>query len=329
MKRRSLTLLVNAPLEEDQRKRIRDLGVHLVDGLSKENLRTAEVIYTTRIPFKPHQASRLRWIQLNTVAVDHILTGAVVTKGIRIANVRGAYSVAVAELVVGAILALSRRFRSAHSLQLQNRWPDDFTPLEGENSYGKTLSIVGYGSIGRHLARIVTGMGMRVLACKRCPERKTDEGFLLPNTGDPEGLLPDRWYGLRNIGEMLPVSDILVICLPLTPDTRGLIGHSELAKLPRNAYLINVGRGEVVAEEALLDVLRTRRIAGAALDVFCEEPLPAGSPFWGLPNTIVLPHIGSFTREQGRLAGEVLIENLTRDLSQSPLINLIDPERGY
>ena len=215
------------------------------------------------------------------------------------------------------------------SLQLQKRWPDDFTPLKGENCYGKTLSIVGYGSIGRHLARIVTGMGMRVLACKLHPERKKDEGFCLPNTGDPEGLLPDKWFGLGNIGEMLSLTDILVICLPLTPDTRGVIGQSELARLPRNAYLINVGRGEVVAEEALLDVLRKRRIAGAALDVFPEEPLPAGSPLWRLPNTIVLPHIGSFTREQGHLAGEVLIENLTRDLSQAPLLNLIDPQRGY
>ena len=121
-------------------------------------------------------------------------------------------------------------------------------------------------------------MGMRVLACKLHPERKKDEGFCLPNTGDPEGLLPDKWFGLGNIGEMLSLTDILVICLPLTPETRGVIGQSELAKLPRNAYLINVGRGEVVAEEALLDVLRKRRIAGAALDVFPEEPLPAGSP---------------------------------------------------
>ena len=287
MKRPSLTLLVNAPFEDDQRKRIRDLGVHLLDGLSEESLRVAEVIYTTRIPFEPRQAPRLRWIQLNTVAVDHILTGAVATTGVRIANVRGAYSVAVAELAVGAMVALSRRFRSAHSLQLQNRWPDDFTSLRGENSYGKTLSIVGYGSIGRHLARIVTGMGMRVLACKRYPEQKKDEGFHLPNTGDPEGLLPGEWHGLSNIGEMLSVSDVLVVCLPLTPDTRGVsrtVGTGQATA--RNAYLINVGRGEVVAEEALLDVLRTRRIAGAALDVFPEEPLPAGSPFWGLPNTI-------------------------------------------
>lgn len=329
MMRSSLTLLVNAPLEEDQRKRIRDLGVRLLDGLSEESLRVAEVIYTTRIPFQPRQVPRLRWIQLNTVAVDHILTGAMATTGVPIANVRGAYSVAVAELAVGAIVALSRRFQSAHSLQLQNCWPDDFTPLKGENCYGKTLSILGYGSIGRHLARIVTSMGMRVLACKRCPERKKDEGFYLPNTGDPEGLFPEGWYGLSNIGEMLTVSDILVICLPLTSETRGLIGQAELAKLPRDAYLINVGRGEVVAEEALLDVLRTRRIAGAALDVFPDEPLLGGSPFWGLPNTIILPHIGSFTREQGHLAGEVLIENLTRDLSASPLLNLIDPQRGY
>lgn len=329
MKRPSLTLLVNAPLEEDQRKRIRDLGVHLVDGLSEANLRAADVIYTTRIPFEPRRAPRLRWIQLNTVAVDHILTSDVTTTDVRIANVRGAYSVAVAELVVGAMVALTRRFQSAHSLQLQNRWPDDFTPLRGENCYGKTLSIVGYGSIGRQLARIVTGMGMRVLACKRCPERKKAEGFSLPNTGDPEGLFPEEWYGLNSIGEMVSVSDILVICLPLTSETRGLIGQAELAKLPRDAYLINVGRGEVVAEEALLDVLRTRRIAGAALDVFPDEPLLGGSPFWGLPNTIILPHIGSFTREQGHLAGEVLIENLTRDLSASPLLNLIDPQRGY
>ena len=329
MKRSSLTLLVNAPLEEDQRERIRDLGVHLLDGVSEESLRVAEVIYTTDIPFKCRQAPRLRWIQLNAAGVDHIVTSSVATEGVPIATARGAYSVAVAELAVGMILALSRRFPTAHSLQFQKRWPDDFAPLRGENSYARVLSIIGYGSIGRHLARIVSAMGMRVLACKRSPERKKDEGFFLPHTGDPEGLFPEQWYDLSRIREMFSLSDIVVICLPLTPDTRRLIGHSELAGLPRNAYLINVGRGGILDEEALVDMLKRRRIAGAALDVFREEPLPAENPFWDLPNTIVLPHIGSYTREQGHLAGEVLIENLSRDLSQRPLINLFDRERGY
>ena len=160
MKRPSLTLLVNAPLEEDQRRRIRNLGVHLLDGLSEESLRVAEVIYTTRIPFEPRQVPRLRWIQLNTVAVDHILTGAVVTTGVRMANVRGAYRRRRGRAGGGSDGVAESPFpECSFSYSFRIAGPMTSPRSRARNCYGKTLSVVGYGSIGRHLASNRHGHG--------------------------------------------------------------------------------------------------------------------------------------------------------------------------
>ena len=304
-------------------------GIKLVEGLSPEALARAHVIFTGKVDFDPAATPQLHWIQLNTVAVNHILDKPVAKSGIPVATVSGAYSAAVAEFTIGVMLALTRRFSKIHSLQLNSRWPSDFAVVLGENCYGKTMGIVGYGSIGRHIARIADAMGMKVLAFKRRPKEHSSDHFHLPGTGDPDGTIPQEWFGVGQLPAMLQKSDVAVVTLSLTLHTRHMIGRRELEALPSHAYLINVGRGSVIDEAALAEHLQAGRIAGAALDVFGMQPLQPESPFWKLSNVIVSPHIGSYTREQSEMAAEVLIENLSRYLDGAPLVNVVDMEQEY
>ncbi len=327
-----LVVLIDAPLPTAQAERIRRIapGIELLEGASKAALKKARVVYTNGAAFDPADMPNLRWIQVNTVAVNHLVGTPIADSGVAIANVRGAYSMAVAECAVAMLLALTRRMKACHSLQLQGKWPEDVSPLAGENCHGKTMGIVGYGSIGRHIARIAQAIGMKVIACKRQLATKQESGvFRLPNTGDPEGSIPQAWFSIEQIDQMLTLCDAAVITLPLTDATRGLIGRNELDALPSRAYLLVVGRGGVVDEVALIQRLLAGRIAGAGLDVFATEPLEAESPFWTLPNVIVMPHIASWTKDQALLAGEVLIENISRYVTDRPLINLVDLKQGY
>jgi phosphoglycerate dehydrogenase-like enzyme len=271
----------------------------------------------------------LRWVQLNTAAVDGVLNQPIARTEVQIANVKGAYSVAVAECAIGMLLAVTRRIPVASEFQSQRRWPQDYSPFLGEDLFGSTMGIVGYGSIGRQIGKLAQALGMKVLACKRTPDDKRDTGYCIPGTGDPEGRIPEAWFGTDELALMMSRSDVVVITLPLTPATIGLVGKRDLDSLPPHAYVVNVGRGAVLSETALIESLRTGRIAGAALDVFELEPLPAESPLWGLPNLLVMPHLASWTRQQSERAGEVLIENLSRDLQGLPLINVIDKSAMY
>ena len=191
------------------------------------------------------------------------------------------------------------------------------------------MGIIGYGSIGRQIAKIAQALGMKVLACKREPDKKCQTSYRIPGTGDPEGRIPEAWFGTDQLTLMLGRCDVAVITLPLTPATRGLVGKQELEALPSHAYVLNVGRGPVLDEAALIDSLQMGRLAGAALDVFDLEPLPVENPLWRLPNVLVMPHIASWTKLQSYRAAEVLIENLSRYLKGEPLINVIDKNSMY
>jgi len=331
---RPLILLVDEdiPLPVEQADRICRLSsrISFVYGSSKENLQVANVVYSSGATFDPKEARFLQWVQTPSVAVNHLKNTRIARSGIPITNVRGAYAIAVAECAVGLMLSLTRRLHLCGSLQLQGNWPTDKSAAKGENCYGKTLGIIGYGSTGRHLARIAKAMGMRVLACKRRPEIKSEgDVFSFPEAGDSEGRIPELWFGPEQLEEMLKLTDVAVVTLPLTDATRGLVGRRELAALPAKSYVLNVGRGGVIDEAALIEALQSGHLAGAGLDVFSTEPLSTDSLFWKLPNTIVSPHIASYTRDQVYLAAEVLVENLSRFLSNRPLVNVVDMAAGY
>jgi phosphoglycerate dehydrogenase-like enzyme len=333
-----MLVLIDTRLSPQQENRIRGLSplIRLMrldptaTNSYKAELAKAEVLYTTQADLQPDDVPNLRWIQLDTAAVDEFLTKPLAKSGARIANVSGAYSVAVAECAIGMLLALTRRIALASQFQAKQHWPTNITQLLGNDLFGLTLGIVGYGSIGRQIAKIANCFGMKVLACKREPNKRHEGStYRMPNTGDPEGTIPEAWFGTEQIAAMWSQCDIVVVTLPLTPHTRGLIGEPELEALPDQAYLINVGRGPVVSESALVHFLKEGRLAGVALDVFDQEPLPPESPLWKLPNVLVLPHIASWTKSQSDSAADVLIENLSRDLKGEPLLNVIDKRSMY
>jgi phosphoglycerate dehydrogenase-like enzyme len=170
---------------------------------------------------------------------------------------------------------------------------------------------------------------MKVLACKRRPQVQVDPSFLLPDSGDPNGEIPSGWYGIDGIDTMFRLSDVAMICVPLTAETRGLVGRKQLEALPAHAYVVNIARGHVVDEDVLVELLRDSQLAGAASDVFAEQPLPPGSPLWDTPNLLVMPYLGSVTKHQAEHASEVLLENLRRDRCGKPLLNLVDKEFMY
>ena len=332
-----MLVLIDAPLPDADAERIRRLSPDITlkiqppsdEPLPADALREAEVIYTENARFDPALAPRLRWVMTNSAATQPVRDKPILRTSIPIVNVSGAYSVAVAELALGMLLALTRRITQGVRYQLRSEWPPEYPPWQGQDLYGMTLGIVGYGSIGRQVGRLAQALGLTVLAYKRRPELRRDDSYLIPGTGDPEGLIPAAWYGPHNLGEMFRQLDVALIVLPSTPLTDGLIGAALLQKLRPHAYLVNVGRGAVIDEAALIQALETKALAGAALDVFVNEPLPRDSPFWTLPNVLVMPHIASYTKLQTRRAADVLFQNLQRDLRGEPLLNIIDKELLY
>jgi phosphoglycerate dehydrogenase-like enzyme len=245
----------------------------------------------------------------------------------------GVHAATIAEYAITVLLALAHRVPRMVEWQRRGAWPPDeqrwplFVPSEVR---GATLGIVGYGSIGRELARIAkAAFAMTVLACKRDPSQRRDSGYTPPGTGDPEGALPDAWLGPDGLPDLLTRSDVVVMCAPLTVRTRHLIGARELSLMKPSAYLINVGRGASIDEPALAEALAARRIAGAGVDVFAQEPPPAGHPFYGLDNVIVSPHVSGFLPSYDDKCTDLFAENLRRHLAGAPLLNLVDRVHGY
>lgn len=326
-----ITVLLLSQLPDAQVKKLHQLSSRLrfVEGLTTENLYQTQIVYGPHADFDVNATPNLRWMQCTTVNVSQLMHCSIANTTIPIANVRGAYALACAELTVALVLGLKRRFGLIHEMQLRSFWPDDYEPLKGENCYGVTLGLIGYGSIGRQIARICQAMGMNILACKLHPQVRNDESYCLPNTGDPEGLIPTTIYGPSELHEMLSHSDIVVCSLPQTKRTHQVIGAAEFKAMRPQTYFINVGRGAVVDEQALISQLQAGKLAGAGLDVFSIEPLPKDSPLWGMPNVLICPHVASYTGDQSLLAAGVLHENLSRDLRGDSLLNIVSMNNGY
>ncbi len=259
------------------------------------------------------QAPCVRWIHFASAGVDSVLFPAIVESPVVVTNARGAFSASLAEFVLASMLFFAKDLRRMLRSQRAGNW-DQF---DVEMLQGRTVGIAGYGDIGRAVARLARGFGMRVLACRRRPELSRE---------DP---LVDAAYGPGAFREMLAESDYVAVCAPLTPATKGLIGAGEVAAMKRNAVLINVGRGPVVDEAALIEVLERRRIRGAALDVFETEPLPPGHPFWKLDNVLLSPHCADHTAGWRASSMRVFLENFKRFANGEPLTNVVDKTAGY
>jgi phosphoglycerate dehydrogenase-like enzyme len=294
-----------------------------IDEIAADDL---DALIARRLPSDASKTPSLRWLQVLSAGVEHLVgDGQDWPAGIELTNAKGAYATSIGQYTVGAILRLAERVDRRREQQLLGRWGRE-DELIGETVRGRTLVIVGYGGIGREIARLAAALGMRVLAVKADPARRADAGFRVPGTGDPDGSIPERIVGLDGLSDAVREADYVSVTLPLTRDSRGVIGRSVIDALPAHAWIINTGRGPVIDETALAEALAAGTIGGAVLDVFGEEPLPASSPFWTLPNVVITPHVsGASTASVGAL----VIENLRRFVAGEPLINRVDPARGY
>ncbi|HEV8441780.1 MAG TPA: D-2-hydroxyacid dehydrogenase [Methylomirabilota bacterium] len=330
-------VLVTMPFDEAQLDRMRRVSSRVVVARGDPetaDYSPAEVLYTGMPPKDLSRAPRLQWVQLHLAGVNGLFDHPIYTKSaIPLTTTSGVHAATIAEYAITMVLALAHRVPRMVQWQTKGGWPPDeqrwplFVPTELR---GATLGIIGYGSIGRELARIgKAAFAMTVLACKRDPSRRADPGYYLPGTGDPAGILPDEWFTRERLVEMLARSDVVAMCAPLTPDTRRMIGARELGAMKPSAYFVNVGRGATVDETALASALAERRLAGAAIDVFAEEPPPPRHPLYALDNVIVSPHVSGFLASYDDKCCDLFAENLRRFLDGAPLLNLVDRANGY
>ena len=254
---------------------------------------------------------RLRWVHVGGVGVDWALFPELVGSEVVLTNSRGIFDTTLPEYLLTLMLALVKELPATLRAQSAHEWQHRLLqPLHG----GRAV-IVGAGSIGRAAGRLLRSLGVAVTLVGR-RERPGEPG---------EG----RIRGIGDLAGVLPDADWLILLAPLTPLTRGVIGAPELALLPRGARVVNIGRGPLMVEAALIEALRSGRLAGAALDVFEGEPLHPASPLWDLPNVIVSPHIGGDVTGTPAAFGRAFLANLERYISGEPLQNVVDKRLGY
>jgi phosphoglycerate dehydrogenase-like enzyme len=303
---------------ERLRRRFPDITfIHALEGSADlAGMADADVAFTwTMTPEMLRGAGRLRWVHSSAVAVGTLPLRDLAARGVMVTNSRGIQSPAIAEHVIACLLALAKRLpriiRHQHVGQwTQNDFVGDASPWLVQ---GRTLGIVGLGTIGQAVAARAAALGMRVIGVRRRPELG----------GIPEVVGPDR------LADVMASSDVLVLAAPWTSATNRLMDAAALASMKRGSVLINVARGQLVDEDALAAAVSRGHLAGAALDVFNEEPLPPASPLWGLPNVIVTPHTSGFRADHWDAVVDLFEVQIDRFRSGQPLLNTVDPEAGY
>jgi phosphoglycerate dehydrogenase-like enzyme len=276
------------------------------------------------------RAPRLAWVHSASAGVERALTPTARARGLVITNARGVFSRPIAEYVLMMILAVSRRLPGLLELQRERTWQ----PLEGVELRDVTIGIVGLGSIGRAVGALATAFGCRVLAVRRRSDAGDAESRPADAAGEDAGLsfgeaMLDRVGGPELLPDLLRESDFVVLAAPLTPETQNMIDEAALEAMRPTAWLINIARGALVDDRALLNALRDGRIGGAVLDTFRDEPLPPSSPFYDLPNVIVTPHTSWSSGRVLDRSVELFCENLRRYAGGEPLLNVVDPAAGY
>jgi len=286
----------------------------------EHDLRDAEVVFT--ISLRPEQfvvARDLRWIHAPTAAVHQFLFPELVNSEVVLTNSREVHGPVVAEHVMALIFALAKKIPQAVVFQQKRVWGQEAIWKDGVHPReiaGATLGLIGVGSIGRRVAQIASALGMRVIAVREHVDKPRPEGV-------------EVVFAASELDDLLKQSDYVLVAAPLIGATRGLINSDRLAVMRPDAYLINVGRGPQVDNVALAEALRNRRIAGAALDVFEQEPLPADSPLWSLENLLITPHTAGLTEKLWHRHYELFSDNLRRYLTGQPLRFVVDKQKGY
>lgn len=258
------------------------------------------------------KCTKLQWIMVVSAGLERLPWDTLRQKKLLVTNARGIHRGPMSEYTLGVMLQLARRSQELFTLQQQKKW--DRT-IKVEEIQGKTLGVLGAGSIGQEIARKAKVFGMKTLGLNR--SGRQIEYF-------------DQIYPTIKLYELLEVCDYLVVVLPLTKETKHLLGVNEFARMKESAYLINISRGAVVDEQALIAAIRDKQIAGAVLDVFCQEPLPADSPLWDLDGVVITPHLSGRSPFYMERAMEIFVDNLTVFLQgYGEMRNIIDLSKGY
>jgi phosphoglycerate dehydrogenase-like enzyme len=276
------------------------------EQLARTEALMAYVVAPGVLPAMP----KLRWAQAMTAGVEHWLAVPDLPKHLVLTCARGTHRESMPENIIGALLYVAKPYAQAVEDQKQRKWAQKPTqPLTC-----KTLGILGLGAIGQDVARIASLLGLRVIGTRRRPQ---------PMDGVAEVLPPER------TPEVLAQSDFVLLLLPSTPQTDNIIDAAHLAMMKPTAWLLNFGRGQLIVDADLVAAVKAKKIAGAMLDVYRREPLPAEHPFWGTEGIIVLPHIGGPHPKRDQIVARLFVENLRRFLDGKPLKEIVDREAGY
>jgi D-2-hydroxyacid dehydrogenase (NADP+) len=263
-------------------------------------------------------AQKLRWIHSTAAGVSQLMYPALRQSGITITNASGVHSIPMVEHVMGVLVAMARRFPNLWRQQQEHRWSQqeiwEQTPRPRE-LHGRVLLLVGFGTVGQEVAKLAKAFGMTIRAVTR--------------SGRGDAYLAEKIYPATELNQALQEADYIVLAAPETGETHHLIGAAQFQAMKRDAYFVNVARGSLVDEAAMIDALREQRIAGAALDVASQEPLPPESPLWDLENVLVTPHLSASTENLWARQIDLVMDNLTRWFAGRELRNRVDPNRGY
>jgi phosphoglycerate dehydrogenase-like enzyme len=325
----ALTPILSARYREEDLARIHAAapGARLVnvslEGLSDSPLDDVEVLLRGPMPAATFdrllgRCPNLRWVHSATAGVERVLTPEAADRGLTITNARGVFSEPIAEYTMMMILSVLRRLPELMELQRERTWQ----PLPARELRQVTIGVIGLGSIGRTVARLAVGFGARVIGTRKQPDQTKE--FAEPM---PEGM--DRILSHDQLPDLLAESDFVVLAVPLTPDTDKLMNKQRLSLMKPGSWLINIARGQLVDQRALLRALRSGPLEGAVLDTLWEEPLPPTSPLWDTPGLIITPHTSWSSGRVLDRSIELFCDNLVRYRDGAEMLNLVDPGAGY
>jgi len=288
------------------------------DGLNPELPDTDIFVGFSLRPEQFANARKLKWLHSTAAGVGQLMYPELRRSRIEVTNASGVHTIPMTEHILGMLVTLARRFPDCSRYQLQARWAQQElwdSPVRPRELHGQILLLIGFGAIGCAVAKAVRPLGMRVWAVTRSGK------------GDRE--LAEKIVPAVKLLEVLPEADFVVLAAPETPETRQMIGARELAAMKASAYFINLARGALVVEPALIAALENHKIAGAALDVASQEPLPPASPLWKLENAFITPHMSAASDQLWPRQTDLLLTNLDLWFRGRELLNRVDLERGY
>ncbi|MBP1994021.1 D-2-hydroxyacid dehydrogenase [Paenibacillus eucommiae] len=335
-----INVLVNMPVQPERLNQLQNMPGIRVEvvpyieerhRLPKDMLRDQHVLFCSTPPDNIEDMTALKLVQISSVGYKQVMDIGLVEKGVRACSAQGVVDVPIAEWTITMMIQLARDMRGMFRNQDNQIW--DRSARFQTEIRGSRAGIWGYGGIGRETARLLKTMGIHVRVLVREGIKEREHIYCLPGTGDPLGVLPDQVFTAGQEIEFLQDLDFMIVAVPLTKDTEGMIGEKELRALPETAFLLNPARGPIIQEQALLKALTENWIAGAALDTHYYYPMPASHPLWKLPNVIMTPHISGSSQSTHFLdrVWDVFVDNIARFVDGKPLLNELSQRQlqGY